>query len=120
MHVGSSARDGGANVWRELQGLRTGDCRRAYVSGIVSKNTQQDVEVHTDATCCRRRTKTRNISGSLWKGILGDPHTWRNSDAKMFVTEITSRQRLITDECERRCVRVLTHEDRMYNRKCYD
>jgi hypothetical protein len=35
--------------------------------GIVSRNTQQDVEVHTHPTGCGRRTGVRNIIGSVIK-----------------------------------------------------
>jgi len=37
--------------------------------GIVGKNTQQGVEVHTHKTGFGRRTRARNINGSIIKGI---------------------------------------------------
>jgi len=37
--------------------------------GIVSKNTQQDVGMHTHKTGRRRRTGAQNINGSIIKGI---------------------------------------------------
>jgi hypothetical protein len=37
--------------------------------GIVNKNTQQDVGMHTHKTGRRRRTGARNINGSIIKGI---------------------------------------------------
>jgi hypothetical protein len=50
----------------------------------------------------------------------GVSHTWRSSNVKMFVTENTSGKRMIMDEHEKWRVRMLTHENRMYNRICYD
>jgi hypothetical protein len=37
--------------------------------GIVSKNMQQDVEVHTHTTRCGRRTGGRNINSSIIESI---------------------------------------------------
>jgi hypothetical protein len=87
MHAGSSARDGGAIAWRGLQGSRTGNCMWVYVLGIVSRNMQQDVDVHTNATWRHRRTESRNINGSIIKGIWeihipGGAAMWRCSSPR--------------------------------------
>jgi hypothetical protein len=37
--------------------------------GIVSRNTQQDVEVHTHTTGCGRRTRVQNINMSIIKSV---------------------------------------------------
>jgi hypothetical protein len=37
--------------------------------GIVSWNTQQDVQVHTHTTWCGRSTGPRNINNMIIKGI---------------------------------------------------
>jgi len=42
--------------------------------GIVSSNTQQDVEMHTHPTGCGRRTGVWNINGSVIKLFMRFTH----------------------------------------------
>jgi hypothetical protein len=61
--------------------------------GIVSRNTQRDVEVHTHTTSCGRNTRRAEHQHLYRRGCLGDLRTWRSIDVNMFVTENTSGMR---------------------------
>lgn len=66
------------------------------------------------------RVLVRRTSIARSKIYLIDSRTSRSSDVKMFAAENTLGKIMIMDECGKRRVQVLTHQDRMHNRICYD
>jgi len=57
---------------------------------IVSRDTQQDVEVHTNKTRCGRNTRCAELQQLYRKRHLRDIRTWRSIDPNTFATENTS------------------------------
>jgi hypothetical protein len=82
---------------------------------LVSRNAQQESEVHTLGTCLGTHSVCEEYQrlGHIWDCV--DSRTWRNSDVSELIAEKTFRTRMSMGKCSGMCV--LTHTDRMHNRR---